>query len=360
RAHREQFIVGGTVQRDRSDRMSPPVVVAIVPHHRGPALLERCVASLLESEGITLQVVLVWNACPEPPPPAAAGSPRVHIVRAERPLGFSAANNLGTRWARSNLTAPDYYLFANNDTEFEPDAVALLVRALEAGPRRAIAGPRIMILGAPDCLNSLGLNVTILGDAWDEGIGRSLAEYGPLPPARPVLAVTGSALLARAPLVEELEGWSEIYDYYYEDVDLCLRARRLGWEVVHEPRALVRHALSSTAGSGSDFHLVRTWRSRILLLAVHWPAGLLLRLAPALIVWELKNFVWSLLRAEKKQARLRVKAWGGALRSLPEALRRRRRLRGGAAWVAMLRPARSVPAIRLPRIGAPARAGSAP
>lgn len=330
----------------------------MVPHHRGAALLERCVTSLLASQGVALQVVVVWNACPEPPPPSVTGTPRVHVARSDQPLGFSAANNLGIRWSLTSLGAPDHYLFANNDTEFEPDAVALLVSALEQVPRFGIAGPRIMILGAPGCLNSLGLNVTALGDAWDEGIGQSLAEYGPLPPARPVLAVTGSALLARAQLVQELEGWSEIYDYYYEDVDFCLRARRLGWEIVQEPRAVVEHALSSTAGSGSDFQLLRSWRNRILLLAIHWPAGLLLRLLPALAYWELKHFVWNFLKTGR-YARLRMRAWREALRSLPEALRRRRSLSGSAAWVPMLHPARSVPLIRLPA-GEAARAGSSP
>ena len=339
--------------------VSAPVVFAVVPHHRGAALLERCVTSLLASEEVALQIVVVWNACPEPPPPAVSGTPRVHVVRSERPLGFSAANNLGIRWSRESLGTPDHYLFANNDTEFEPDAVARLVSALGQGPRRGIAGPRIMLLGAPDHLNSLGLNVTILGDAWDEGIGQSLAEYGPLPQARPVLAVTGSALLACAAALEQLEGWSEMYDFYYEDVDLCLRARRLGWDVIQEPRAVVFHALSATSGSGSDFHLLRTWRNRLLLLAVHWPAGLLLRLAPALVAWELKNFV-RCLQSTKEQARLRWKAWGGALRRLPEALRRRRRLAGDTAWVVMLRPARSVPAIHLPAAGTPASTKAAP
>ena len=174
-----------------------------------------------------------------------------------------------------------------------------------------------------------------------------------------MLAVTGSALLARAALLEQLDGWSEIYDYYYEDVDLCLRARRLGWDVVLESRAVVRHALSSTAGSGSDFQLLRTWRNRILLLLIHWPAGLLLRLLPSLAVWELKNFLWGLRKQGPKEARLRVRAWVEAMRRLPQAWKRRRSLTGRAAWAPMLKPARSVPAIRLP-IGAPARAGSPP
>ena len=332
--------------------MSAPVVVAVVPHHRGAALLERCIASLVRSEGIGMRIVVVWNGCPEAVPPSVAGAPGVHVVRSEQPIGFAAANNLGVAWALDRLETPEHFLFANNDTAFQPDAVARLVEALESGPRRGIVGPRLMLLAPPDHLNSLGLNVTRLGDAWDEGIGQSLAEYGPLPGQRPVLAVTGSALLARAAVVRELDGWSEIFDFYYEDVDLCLRARRLGWEVVHEPRAVVFHALSATSGSGSEFHLLRTWRNRILLLAIHWPAGLLVGLAPQLLVWEAKNLVAGLFRS-RGLARVRWRSWTEALSRLPEALRQRRRLSGPTAWVSMLRPARSVPAIHVPQSSRP-------
>jgi len=154
--------------------------------------------------------------------------------------------------------------------------------------------------------------------------------------------VTGSALLIRARTLSQLEGWSEIYDFYLEDIDLCLSAWRLGWQVVQEPSAVVFHVLSATAGSGSEFHLLRQWRNKLLLVAIHWPAGLLLRLLPLFLVWEIKDF------ARKGRRPLRWRAWREALGKLPEALRRRRRLKGRASWVAMLRPARSVPAIRLP------------
>ncbi len=40
------------------------------------------------------------------------------------------------------------------------------------------------------------------------------------------------------------------YTIYCEDVDFCLRARRAGWKCLYEPRALVRHKVSSSSGGG--------------------------------------------------------------------------------------------------------------
>jgi GT2 family glycosyltransferase len=37
--------------------------------------------------------------------------------------------------------------------------------------------------------------------------------------------------------------------FYWEDVDLSLRAWRRGWKVLYEPRAVVYHATSSTIGA---------------------------------------------------------------------------------------------------------------
>ena len=87
-----------------------------------------------------------------------------------------------------------------------------------------------MIEGARGDCNSLGLNVTRDGEAWDEGIGRLSTSGARFRRARPVLAVTGSALLVRRAAFEALGGWDELYGWYYEDVDLCLRARAAGWE----------------------------------------------------------------------------------------------------------------------------------
>ena len=45
-----------------------------------------------------------------------------------------------------------------------------------------MTGPTLLILGADDHYNSLGINVTEDGWGWDEAIGLAVADYGP-PPA---------------------------------------------------------------------------------------------------------------------------------------------------------------------------------
>ena len=175
-------------------------VHAITIHHRGREMLDVCLRTLLASTGVDLEIVVVLNGCDEELPEIARSSPRIHVTTTGDPVGFSAANNIGVAWADNELGATDYYYFVNNDTRSEPDSLALQVAALEADEAAAVAGPTLLIDWARDHLNSLGLNVTDDAWGWDEGIGISLREYGPLPGLRQVAAVTGSAILVDAAL----------------------------------------------------------------------------------------------------------------------------------------------------------------
>ena len=314
-------------------------VHAVVVHHRGDGLLARCLESLLASRGVDLRVAVVANACEEPLSPHAGGLHRIHVLRTAEPLGFAAASNRGAAFLRERAGVPDHLYFVNDDTVSEPDALRELVGYLDRDRRCAIAGPRLMLQGTEGRLNSLGLNVTRGGDAWDEGIGLRVAEWGPLPAVRPALAVTGSALLVRRDVFEPLGGWDELYGWYYEDVDLCLRARAAGWSVAVVPAAVVHHALSATARHDQGLRLYHTFRNRLLLVVVHWPLGLLLARTPRLLLGEGWRLVARVGRGQRLEARLQVRAWLGFLRLLPAAIARRRRQGRQRGWVALLSPA---------------------
>jgi GT2 family glycosyltransferase len=322
-----------------------PTVHAIVVHHRGEALLARCLDSLLASRGVELRVAVVANACEESLPPAAERDPRVHVLRSAAALGFAAASNRGAAFLRERSGLPDHLYFVNDDTVSDPGALRELAAHLARDPRCAIAGPRLVIAGTSR-LNSLGLSVTRDGEAWDEALGRPLEEASETAGPKPVLAVTGSALLVRREAFDSLGGWEEIYGWYYEDVDLCLRAHAAGWDVALVPAATVRHAVSATA-RGSALKLEHMLRNRLVLLAVHWPPALLLASLPRLLAAECWRLAVRLSRGQRLEARAQVRAWRDFLRLLPAALARRRRCGPRREWVALLRPAGSVPPIRL-------------
>ncbi|HEX3130979.1 MAG TPA: methyltransferase domain-containing protein [Thermoanaerobaculia bacterium] len=323
---------------------------AVTVHHRGKDLLDHSLRSLLDTRGAEIDVVVVSNACQEPLPELIGQHPRIHLVHLETSAGFSEANNRGVAWALEHLGEPDHWFFVNNDAAVEPDTLRRLAEALEAAPHGGIAGPLLRIWGAEDHLNSLGLNVTAAGEAWDEGIGLPLADYGPLPGRREVLAVTGSALLIRAATLREIGGWSELYGYYMEDIDLCLKARSRGWTVVHAPDAVASHAISATADQISDFKRFHSWRNQFVLLLVHWPLSALLRVLPRIVASQLAIHRKRMEHQCYDDARLQRKVWTGALRLLPAALRQRRKSRGDRSWTRFLLKPGTVPEIRLPKI----------
>lgn len=306
-------------------------------------MLGDCLDSLLASVEVDLQVVVVLNGCDEALPDIVEQSDCIHSVQAPEPLGFSAANNLGVAWADEHLGPCSSYYFVNNDTVSEPEALACLAETIEEGTGTGAAGPQLLIQWAPDHLNSLGLNVTVDGWGWDEGIGIRRSNYGSFSQLHEVIAVTGSALLVRKDVFHAIGGWTELYDYYFEDIDLCLKIRRAGWAVVNQPAAVVYHAVSATSGLDSQWKLFLFWRNRLLLAMLHWPLGLLLtKVAPIVLIDEIVGPLW-------QDCQMQRKALMGAIKRLPRIVRLRFGLKGkNREWVAMLKPAGSVPVISLP------------
>ena len=319
-------------------------VTSVIVHHRGQAMLERCLESLLASQGVELEIVVVANHCQEDLPELAHRSPRIHVVASEISLGFSAANNLGVRWAREHLGEADFYYFVNNDTRSFPESLSRLVEGLRRWPRAALAGPKLLILGASDHYNSLGLNITEDAWGWDEGIGIHVEDYGRPPQQRNLLSVTGSALLIDAEVFLRIDGWTEIYEFYFEDTDLGLKVWKSGHQVVHVPDAVVLHQISATMSEGSERKVFFFWRNRLLLALIHWPFGLL----------------WATLRRARRETAQKLAegenlpsdAMKAAWRLLPAALRLRWRHRGPSHWRRFLVPPGSTPVITLPELGA--------
>lgn len=320
-------------------------VHVVVVHHRGEAMLEACLRSLLASEGADVQIVVVLNHCLEPVPALARESPRVHLLTLDHSHGFGEANNLGVLWAQKSLGPADYYYFVNNDTVSRADTLHHLVEQLKTTPAAAIAGPQTLIESAPDFINSLGLNVTEDAWGWDEGIGIALCEYGPLPGVRQVMAVTGSALLIESATFDKIGGWSEAYDYYFEDIDLAIKVWKQGREVLHVPDSVIYHRVSATMTVGAERKFFFFWRNRLLLAAIHWPLGMLAAVLRRAIVSEVMKRPW-------KDSTLQRRALFGALRKTPAILKERFRMPAGdQSWRRFLHPPGSVPRITLPQPG---------
>ena len=172
------------------------------------------------------------------------GDPGVHISST---AGFAERANSGIRAALSEGATS--LVLANDDTAFEPGALAALLRALRED-RVGVVGARI--------LDWDGGAVQQLGIAVNETTGRIRVLDRP---PRKLQAVSGAAMAIRPECWEELSGFDERYHFYFEDVDFCLRATARGWGLCRADDARVRHRGGGTRSSSSTeaaFHLGRS------------------------------------------------------------------------------------------------------
>jgi N-acetylglucosaminyl-diphospho-decaprenol L-rhamnosyltransferase len=184
--------------------------------------------------------------------------PGVRVLENPRSLSFAANVNLG-----SAATSGEWVLNATPDTRPERDAVAALVSFAAGRPRCGIAGPQLRWPdGAwqPSRRRFPTVGGTIvrrtplrrLRDPYDQPAHYLSGER----PEQPVESdwMLGAFLLMRREMLDELGGWDPGYRHYVEDIDLCYRAMRAGWERWYVPRAVVRHAYAAV--------IDRTFRSR--------------------------------------------------------------------------------------------------
>ncbi len=57
----------------------------------------------------------------------------------------------------------------------------------------------------------------------------------------------------RRQVFEQLNGFDEAFPVNYNDVDLCLRAREAGYEIIYEPAAVLRHQEGATRPPSSRY-----------------------------------------------------------------------------------------------------------
>jgi N-acetylglucosaminyl-diphospho-decaprenol L-rhamnosyltransferase len=214
----------------------PQITISIVSHNHGALILK-----LLDDLNLVTDQtfeVLITNNVPEPT--IDYSSPYqfpVCIIHNNARKGFGANHNAAFKMARGK-----YFCVLNPDIRLPHNPFPVLLSAMETGTT-GIAAPRVVngagltedsarpfpriscivrkVLGRPECSRYSENNIPNNPD-W----------------------VAGMFMLIRRETYQALHGFNEGYFMYYEDVELCARARNHGWgiaycastSVVHEAR----------------------------------------------------------------------------------------------------------------------------
>ena len=229
--------------------------------------------------------------------------PGAAVLHSPRNQGFAVGVNLAL--VHCLPTGPEFVLLLNPDATPAPDC---LERLLESADSRTLAGAKILSASSGRLATHAGpfswVRGNSIGTHWDE------AESSAFLTDTEVDAAGFVCMLIPAAAFEAIGLLNESFGMYAEDTEFCLRARRAGFRVLIQPRAVVRHRGQGSSGrSRKEFYQYYSVRNHASLIA-KYPDGRRYAYLSAyfgLRLWELLHFArrleWSLASAQVRGLR---------------------------------------------------------
>lgn len=174
--------------------------------------------------------------------------PGVRIIRNAMNGGFGYGNNRAL-----SICDTEYVLLLNSDASITRSSLDKLVSTLERNPGAAGVQPLVRLWGWPLITLSAGAAMTEYGRGYDF----DFMHFQPFPERLTVEVpcITAALSLFRTDALRKAGGFDENIFMYYEDVDLCLRLRGMGYSFLMEPEAEGIHRM----GASSSRRLAEKW-----------------------------------------------------------------------------------------------------
>ena len=247
----------------------------IIPNYNGLSFMELCFEALEKQTTKDFKILVVDNGSTDGSVEWLKEREIPSIFLPEN-TGFSGAVNVGIRAADT-----PYVILLNNDTKVAPHYVEALERAMDRSEKIFSVSSKMIQMYHPDLMDDAGDMYSILGWAYQRGVGRSVNLYQKS--CRVFSACAGAAIYRRA-VFDEIGLFDELHFAYLEDIDVGWRAKLYGYDNVYCPDAAVYHVGSGTSGSRYNSFKVRlAARNCIYLNYKNMPGWQILLNAPFLL-----------------------------------------------------------------------------
>lgn len=161
----------------------------------------------------------------------------IEVIANEQNVGFAKAINQGVDKALN--WGAEYIGLINPDAQFIKGDFSQLIQLFKVINNVGIVAPIIK-----DSNDNYGFT---LGLTWNKAIGKAKHLRVTKLPNHAIAqtAVSGCCMLIKREVFDRLGKFDEHFFMYFEDIDFCLRARKLGYKIFLEPKTIIKHKLNS-------------------------------------------------------------------------------------------------------------------
>lgn len=237
------------------------VSIVIVNYNSG-SLLQECVASSLQECG---EIIVVDNGSKDGSVNDVTRrfgeNSKLRVIRNEANLGFAVACNVGANEANGC-----FILFLNPDCILEKGAVSHLILALDSDSKAGMAGGLLLnedgteqaggrrAIPTPWRSFVRAFHLSRFSDRWPKLFTGFDLNKQPLPDGPiEVEAISGACTMVKLHAMQDVGPWDEKYFLHCEDLDLCMRYRQKGWNILFVPASRIVHRQGACSQSRALF-----------------------------------------------------------------------------------------------------------
>ena len=276
-------------------------VYLFVLNWNGRDLILDCLSSLEKITYPNVKVYVIDNGSSDNSVTAIRNQfPDYEIIELPKNYGFARGNNAGFELVKQKA---DYTIFLNNDTIVDPNFVEPLINAMESNSTVKQSTPKIFYADNLDYIWFGGGKVSLWA-GWIRHLGIRQKDSMQFSFDRNVDYATGCCVCMRTVDFESIGMFDESFLMYGEDVDLSLRFRKQGGQILFVPESKIWHKVSSSIGTQFS---IRKWKRKnigkikIVTKHVH-PAQLPIVMPLAILVSILELFITIILGFGRKHS----------------------------------------------------------
>ena len=235
----------------------------IIPNYNGLKFMDECIRSLNAQTYPNFRTLVVDNGSTD-------GSVewlkehQIDTIFLPENTGFSGAVNVGIKAADT-----PYVLLLNNDVRVDEYFVAEMVRAIGQSERIFSVSSRMIQMYHPDRLDDAGDMYSLLGWAYQRGVGRDLTHYRR---SSRVFSACAGAAIYRREVFEEIGYFDEMHLPIWKILMWATGPVSMDIDNIYCPTAVVYHVGSGTSGSRyNQFKIRYSSRNNIYLIYKNMP-----------------------------------------------------------------------------------------
>ncbi len=251
-----------------------PRVAVIIVSYNGLAVIQKCLASVVQTRWDHLQIIFVDNQSTDGSIEWVVETfPEIQVIQHPENWLFSRANNEVIREIDT-----DYVVLLNNDVAVSDDWLHSLVDYAEQYPKVGALQPKVLQFQRRDHFEYAGACggfIDQLGYPFARGrvFSHTEKDTGQYDEPRHVDWASGAAMLLRSSALRDVGLLDEHFGLHMEEIDLCWRLRRAGYDIAVVPCSKVYHIGGATLPRNSSLKLYYNIRNSILMLYKNLSVG---------------------------------------------------------------------------------------